>query len=191
MDRNRQMSKNSNIFILGTTNYKDKMPMQLKDRFSGKTVEIKSQNSIDTKLEIIEFYLNRYPHACDKKCKTELAKKMQNFNVRKIETIINNASIWATKRNDKVITKEDFSEPINDMKKNIEENQKNDSSKPNDGFSIMKAIYATGTVLRAANEAIAISCPACRAADFLKPGSCPELVAISLCRKETIFTKCY
>lgn len=172
---------NSNIFIVATTNYKDKMPSQLQDRFSGKLIEIKNQNTIETKSEIIEFYLNKHQHSCDKNCIKEIAKKVKNLSARKIVTIVNNAALWATKRKGALILKEDFNEPINEMMKEVEDCKKREASKNGDGLTAMKVVENVGTILHVANEAIRIACPVCKFANAISPGSCPEFLATTLC----------
>jgi SpoVK/Ycf46/Vps4 family AAA+-type ATPase len=84
-------AKNSNIFIIGTTNDASKLPEQLKDRFEGSVIEI-PMGSLEDRLEILNYYLNKKGgHNCSEKYLLELAKKLENFSYRKIEALVNSA----------------------------------------------------------------------------------------------------
>jgi len=106
-----RISKDKNIFFIGTLNNNKEIPTPLKDRFAHNIVKFELPDKT-LRREILEFYLKKIKHSCDSGCLDHLVKNSSDKSSRILEDLICEGSRQARRRDpqDRSAELQDFKE---------------------------------------------------------------------------------
>jgi len=83
------------ILVVATTNDPTKMPVQLKNRFEGCTVEIPIKDTFEQRREILNFYFKKWPCTVTESIISYCAQKTKALSARQLEELVRQAALRA------------------------------------------------------------------------------------------------
>jgi len=125
-----ELCKLPHVVIIGTTNNIKNMPAPMQSRFSNHIIEIPHAD-LQTKKEMIKFYLKGYLHECDDKFLSSFVEKCKDLSARDIENLVYGAkdSAYQKKPAPMLVAKKDLENSLADLLKNKKTMEKEKESK--------------------------------------------------------------
>lgn len=114
--------KDPNIFIIGTTNYFDKIDKAIINRFQSRSLEIGLPDLVDRE-DILKYYLQTKNPDINQNFLAFLAQETQGYSGRLLEELVDLADCLAIKKDQDFILQEDFYDALYALNNNVIEDR--------------------------------------------------------------------